>query len=266
MTEAEDGTFSIRGIPDFWTRVRRARRKFLALDYDGTLAPFRVDRMKAFPLEGIPECLSLISGSGDTTLVIISGRVVDEVAQLLGGVEVMIVGSHGWETRAADGTYRPGAPSPQQQRMLDRAVRQVSERGLDGQAERKVASLAVHTRGLPKERAAEIQNSLCRLWEPIANEEDMECLRFAGGVELRSKGVDKGTILRELLEEHPEDTLAVYVGDDETDEDAFRAIRPGGSGIRVGPEGVPTLAQGRLADCQAVLEFLREWIRVTNTG
>jgi trehalose-phosphatase len=221
--------------------------------------------MEAFPLEGIPECLARISESGHTDLVIISGRVVGEVAELLGSIDVMIVGSHGWEVREADGSYRPGVPSPKQQRMLDQAMRDVADRDLEQHAERKVASVAIHTRGLPAERAAEIQETFRRLWEPHADAADMVCRGFAGGVELRSKGVDKGTIMRELLGGYPEDLFAVYVGDDETDEDAFRAIQPGGFGIKVGPPGAPTLAQGRLADCPAVLEFLREWIRVTET-
>lgn len=42
----------VDGIPGFWGDLRSARASLLALDYDGTLAPFSTVRMEARPLEG----------------------------------------------------------------------------------------------------------------------------------------------------------------------------------------------------------------------
>jgi trehalose-6-phosphatase len=66
-----------------------------------------------------------------------------------------------------------------------------------------------------------------------------------------------------MLLSEPEHTLVVYVGDDETDEDAFRAIYGRGVGIKVGGYGIRTAASGRLPHGEAVLDFLRAWYRVT---
>ncbi len=266
MTDRRSSVIPLQGIPDFWERLRRVSRKFLALDYDGTLAPFRENRMEAFPLEGVTDCLSRLSRAPDTALVIISGRPVSEILELTGDLGVTIVGSHGWEMRTADESHRQSLPSLDQARRLRRAEEDVARLGLKDRAERKLASMAVHTRGMPEARARKIENDLMKLWTAETSGREMECRRFDGGVELRSVGIDKGTILQRLLEDEPDASFCVYVGDDETDEDAFAAIRDRGFGIKVGAGDVPTRARGRLPDCEAVLEFLKEWNRVSESG
>jgi trehalose-phosphatase len=57
----------------------------------------------------------------------------------------------------------------------------------------------------------------------------------------------------------PKVSMCVYIGDDETDEDAFEAIRARGYGIRVGDADTRTAARGFLPDVQAVREFLEAW-------
>jgi trehalose 6-phosphate phosphatase len=263
MKSAQGSPVSIEGIPDFWNRLRSAPRKLLALDYDGTLAPFREDRMEAFPLPGTAECISKISRAPRTRVVIVSGRPVKEILELLGDLGVTIVGSQGWETRTAEGKLRQALPTPRQKRMFRSAVKDLTRLGLQDRAESKIAGLALHTRGLPKDLAESIEEELVGLWESRAAEHDVDCRRFDGGVELRAVGVDKGTALGRLLRGRSRDTFSVYVGDDQTDEDAFRAIREVGLGIKVGHPETPTEARGRLPDCAAVLDFLREWVHVS---
>lgn len=48
----------------------------------------------------------------------------------------------------------------------------------------------------------------------------------------------------------------VYLGDDTTDEDAFRVIRKRGVGVVVGREGEPSLARFALEDTDEVTAFL----------
>ena len=56
----------------------------LLLDYDGTLAPFRVDRFLARPWAGVRELLTRIQQQGRTRMAIISGRSAHEIRPLLG--------------------------------------------------------------------------------------------------------------------------------------------------------------------------------------
>jgi trehalose 6-phosphate synthase/trehalose 6-phosphate phosphatase len=79
----------------FFARLRQASARLLMLDYDGTLAPFTPDRMRAFPYRDIPELISKIMGA-NTRVVLISGRSARELLFLSGiHPQPEIWGSHG---------------------------------------------------------------------------------------------------------------------------------------------------------------------------
>ncbi len=127
-----------------------------------------------------------------------------------------------------------------------------------------MASVALHTRGLDPALAVAMEEEVAGEWAARAPEFGLECRRFNGGVEIRCAGRDKGTALLELLARQPDTVLPVYLGDDDTDEDAFAVLRGCGIPIKVGDDRWPTAARGFLPDCQAVVEFLRAWAAHTN--
>lgn len=72
---------------------------------------------------------------------------------------------------------------------------------------------------------------------------------------------DKGKALLWLLETlglDPQEALPLYIGDDLTDEDAFRAVEQRGAGIIVTEQPRPTAARYALKDPAEVERFLRE--------
>ena len=248
----------------FWERLARAERPLLGLDYDGTLAPFHVDRRAAVPAAGAVEVLQEIIEDGRTRVAVISGRLADEVIALLGDLGVLVVGSHGFELRWPDGHKERIHLAQAQQEGLALAEHKVLELGHGERLERKAASLAFHTRGLPDNEAARLEHQVSALWDEAA--EGLQCQRFNGGVELRvgDGTVHKGTVMADLLDAHQPD-LAVYVGDDRTDEDAFRLLTlRGGVAIKVGPG--PTAATARLSNCDGVVEFLHKWRKTLNSA
>jgi trehalose-phosphatase len=263
MPGPDENLIEIEGVPDFWERLAQAGSPSLVLDYDGTLAPFQVDRMKAFPLEGVVDLLTRIRDGGRTHLSIMTGRPMRELEALLGDLDIPVSASQGTEFRFADGTWLTLVPTPVQEERLTRALEEARGIAPDGRVERKVASVAMHTRGIDPERAKSMEDEVCALWQSDAGDYDLECRHFLGGVELRLDDVDKGTALEKLLEERPGDDFCVYVGDDYTDEDALEVLVDRGIGIKVGSPEVPTHAPGRLADPYAVREFLKGWIRTT---
>jgi trehalose 6-phosphate phosphatase len=260
-----DEEMQVIGLPDFWTTVRSARNRFLGLDYDGTLAPFHVDRMRARPFPRIRETLKALQETKATTLAVISGRPVAEVLNLLGNLKITLIGSHGYELLRPDGTLMVRDPRPEQQEGLRKARGLAVGLNLEGRLEPKVASIAFHTRGMRDEMASRLEAQIFAACSGITHEHGLECREFNGGVEIRATGWHKGDALSSLLATQPEGALAVYVGDDETDEDAFKAIQAHGIGIRVGKPGVRTAARGFLADSQAVLDFLGTWLSVTSS-
>ena len=244
-----------------WQRVRRAPHRLLGLDYDGTLAEFHPDPAQAVPLAGIPELLVRLSRSGHTTVAILSGRPVSEIVALLGGPEgIWLSGSHGYEILPPTGPLKIMHPTPRQDAGLIRAEDLAGEGGFSERCEIKVASIALHTRGLPQEKARAWEQAATVAWGGLAADYRLECLEFNGGVELRAVGRTKGDVLGELLRGLPEGTLPVYIGDDTTDEDAFRAIRQSGIGIRVGRPQRMSAARAYVEDCPAVRDFLERWL------
>ncbi len=249
----------IAGVPDFWDRVAASECAVLLLDYDGTLAPFHPDRMQARPLEGISDQFDLLAALPGTTVALVSGRPVDEILTLTGASNLLIAGTHGFEL------YRPGRGistvelSEEVFKRLDEAHQQAARLVGERSAERKVATVALHVRGLDPVSASQAERSFRDSVAPLLDG-DLELRDFNGGVELRVRGRDKGDAITEILAELPPADLVVYVGDDQTDEDAFRALPVQGIGVKVGSPDQPTAAQGRLESCEDVLQFLRNWI------
>ncbi|MGB8985382.1 MAG: trehalose-phosphatase, partial [Candidatus Sulfotelmatobacter sp.] len=101
----------------------------------------------------------------------------------------------------------------------------------------------------------------------IAREYGLDLLQFDGGVEIRSKRANKGSVVRTLLAEMRPAIPAAYLGDDSTDEEAFAAINDIGINdiglsILVRPVWRPTAAQLWLRPPVEVLEFLTRWLEV----
>jgi trehalose-phosphatase len=83
---------------------------------------------------------------------------------------------------------------------------------------------------------------------------------FDGGVELRVPGRDKGTVVNAVLDEIAGTVAAAYLGDDQTDEDAFRALGDRGLKVLVRPEMRASEADLWLEPPDELLNFLDQWI------
>ncbi|NTU80882.1 MAG: trehalose-phosphatase [Chloroflexales bacterium] len=247
----------------FFARVAVAPHRALLLDYDGTLAPFRIARDQAFPYPGVREVLHTLLAAGRTRVVVISGRAIVELEQLLGIAPLPeLWGSHGWERRLADGTYRPPDLDVRAAEGLAAAREVAVARGLTHALEPKPAGLALHWRGLAPTAVAALRAEIGELWTPITLRHNLAVHPFDGGLELRAPGRDKGTAARTLLAELAADTALAYLGDDLTDEDAFRAIDGRGLRVLVRPELRPTAADIWLCPPDDLLAFLRRWAQL----
>ena len=254
---------SVINRQDFWLKVRASESRLLALDYDGTLAPFHQDPMKAFPLPGVIEAIKTLKEASGVTVAIISGRPVYELSALLGNIGVTFIGCHGFELMNPNGKLIVKNPSPLQLEGIDTAQIMLSREDSGAWIETKTAGIALHTRGMPAAEALAIENQVFHRWALLASAYDLECRRFNGGVELRAKGRHKGDALIDILLKQPERTLALYVGDDETDEDAFRVVRDYGVGVRVGGLTPETHATEFLQDCREVMDFIEKLVKIT---
>jgi trehalose-phosphatase len=244
----------------FFERVHRAAERVLLLDYDGTLAPFTPDRMHALPYREIPEMVSRIMRC-HTRVVLISGRPATELLFLSGiHPHPEIWGSHGLERLCPDGSYQMEALPERQQRALQIADRSLHAAGLASRIETKPGSIAVHWRGLSQQEMANVESKARLACVPLTREYGMELLPFDGGVELRVPGKNKGDAVAAILAECHPGFAAAYLGDDQTDENAFRAIKGQGLAILVRPQARPSVADMWLRPPEELMGFLRDWL------
>lgn len=241
----------------FFERLRATREPLLALDYDGTLAPFTAQREDATLYPGIAPLLTTIQKLG-TRIVFITGRPAADLAARLPLQGVEIFGAHGQEHIAASGhlTRAPLARSSQQ--WLEASALRIVAAGFERALERKYGTVAVHWRHEKSDGRARLEGLARDIARTLPA--DLQGLAFDGGYEFRVRGRDKGTAIAELACRHPQTTMA-YLGDDVTDEDAFTALPPTGLGVLVRERPRETRAHLWLRPPDELYTFLRSWMR-----
>ena len=246
----------------FFDQLARAETSALLLDYDGTLAPFSTDRDRAFPYPTVPELLERIMSTGRTRLVVVTGRRAADVLTLLPVTPFPEVwGAHGLERLKCDGSYELLAVDEHTQRALAEADARLRLEGLDKLAEIKPGSIAVHWRGYSDAAVDEIRAKAYRAWSLLARREGLKFLEFDGGLELRVPSRDKGDAVRTVLAELPDSAPVAFLGDDQTDESAFRALKRRGLCVLVRPALRQTEADLWLEPPEDVVQFLVTWLR-----
>ena len=222
----------------------------LFLDFDGTLAAYAQHPDGVQVEAGLPGLLARLRERLAGALAIVTGRSLEALDAMLGPPRYAGAGLHGLEWRLASGkTHRSASPVG-----ASRILAALRERfGADRRIviEDKGAGVALHWRRAP-ERAAEC----IAFMREIVTSSELEILRGHAVVEARPRGVHKGAAVQALSRQAPfAGRRPVYVGDDRTDEDGFRAaLVLGGHGVKVGPE--PSEARFRLASVSAVHEWL----------
>jgi trehalose-phosphatase len=247
-------------ISDFFQRCDLTQTARLLLDYDGTLAPFQTDRFKAYPYPGIIPLLSQIIHAGRTKISIITGRPIKEIRSLLNPLQNFeIWGAHGLEHISASGVYGRANIDPEVLSILQEAEDWLRQSGLFSIAEIKPGGIAVHSRGLPPTEAETILGRIQQGWSRFNKIPSVKLLLFDGGIELRTVRPDKGDAIEAILA-HTDSTAAVaFLGDDLTDEDAFRVLGKRGLSILVRPEYRETKASLWLRPPHELIEFLNLW-------
>src|SRR5580658_1690498 len=107
-------------LDKFFAAVRNTPRSILLLDYDGTMAAFRVDRFQAHPFAGVRELLARIQSQPRTRMAIVTGRPAGDIAPLLGlNTPLEVWGLHGAERLYPDGRRELEQASPAAVQRLD---------------------------------------------------------------------------------------------------------------------------------------------------
>jgi trehalose 6-phosphate synthase/phosphatase len=250
---------------DFETWLGRflaGHRLALFLDYDGTLTPIRRHPSEAILSSEMRDALVACAAREDTDVALVSGRALSDIEELVPMPQLVFAGNHGLEISGPDlvpfrhddlGHYRDRL-SP-----LADSLREICSPG--AWVEEKGASLTFHYReaeNLEHERLAEEARALIL-------QAGFQARAASCAVEARPPiGWDKGHAVLHVLRARygkgwSENVRPIYVGDDETDEDAFRALSGLGITFRVGSADADTLATRGLPNVASVQRLL-EWL------
>lgn len=233
----------------------------LMLDYDGTLAPFRIDRFEATPYAGVTDRLRTLSTLSRVRLVLVSGRGARELRDLLDpSIRAEIWGSHGRELLRCDGAYELYALNPVEQAALDQVKQEMEDLGFAETMEVKPSSVAIHWRSVKLAKQERIRWSVENAFGRLGETGGLQLLPFDGGLELRSMERTKGTAVGLTLAQEADGIPAAYLGDDLTDEDAFEAVGERGYSVLVRREARPSRARFWLRPPGELVAFLDDWI------
>jgi alpha,alpha-trehalase len=234
------------------------RRIALFLDYDGTLTPIVDTPEKAVIPDDIREALAALARQ--CPVGVISGRDLNDVREKVGIDSVVYAGSHGFEIAGSKEFPVSRRVGEEFLPLLDRAAQELVAKltGIPALlVERKKFAIAVHYRLVDPQRVKEIEGAV-----------DGVVARFPGLRKSAGKKVfelqpevdwHKGKALLallDLLELDRDDVLPVYIGDDRTDEDAFRVLKRRGIAIVVRERPYPTAAAYSLRSPAEVGQFL----------
>src|SRR6266567_4428047 len=236
----------------------RGRQLAVFLDYDGTLTPIVNRPEQAVLADSTRRVLRTLAAQ--VPVAILSGRDLEDVRRHVNIDGIVYAGSHGFDVAGPRGLRKQVATAFLS--ILDAAEKELGEKlaGVSGAVlERKRLSIAVHYRQADKSGAIKVEQTVN---EAAGRHRELRMIAGKKVYELQPN-IDwhKGKALIWLLDTlglKQSKALSLYIGDDLTDEDAFRTLRQLGIGIVVSEQPRSTAAHYALKSPAEVERFLRE--------
>ncbi|XP_028755127.1 probable trehalose-phosphate phosphatase J [Neltuma alba] len=257
----------------------RGKQIVVFLDYDGTLSPIVDDPDRAFMSNGMRKTVRNLARCFPTAIV--SGRCRDKVYNFVRLAELYYAGSHGMDIKGPTkiSKYNKDSkailfqPACEFLPMIDKVYQLLLEKTSStpgAKVENNKFCVSVHFRRVDEKKWSELANQVRSVLKEYPK------LRLTQGrkvLEIRPPiKWDKGEALEFLLESlgfaNCADVFPVYIGDDRSDEDAFKKLRERGQGYGILVSKFPkdTSASYSLQEPDEVMDFLQrlvEWKRVS---
>ena len=238
--------------------ARRDRRLALFLDYDGTLTPIVRRPEEAVLSKSMRETVRQLSMQ--LPVAVLSGRDLEDVRRHVEIDNVIYAGSHGFDIAGPNGLRKEvGAEFLPIIDLAEDELRQQIAAIPGALVERKRFSIAAHYRQASDDGAEAVRKAVT---EVAASHRELRIMEGKKVFELQPQiDWNKGRASLWLLDQLSSDRqplFPIYIGDDITDEDAFRALRERGAGIIVSEQPPQTAATYSLKDVSEVERFLRE--------
>ncbi|PYJ90775.1 MAG: trehalose-phosphatase [Verrucomicrobia bacterium] len=235
----------------------RSGRAAVFLDYDGTLTPIISHPENAWLSDSMRQVLQALAPRAP--VAILSGRDLDDVRRRVNVNLIVYAGSHGFDIAGPHGLRRQVATEfLPNLRLAEKELREALDQIPAARVERKHFSIAAHYRNVKENDVPEVERAV-----------DAVAVRHPELRRINGKKVyellpaidwNKGKAVVWLLETlglERGNVRPIYIGDDSTDEDAFRALEQSGIGILVSEQSQPTAARYSVKNPFEVERFLR---------
>jgi trehalose-phosphatase len=237
--------------------ARSGDRVAVFLDYDGTLTPIVSHPEKAWLSDSMQHALRKLVARAP--VAVLSGRDLDNVRRRVNIDGIVYAGSHGFDIAGPRGLRREmGTEFLSNLDIAEKELREALD-GISGaRVERKRISIAAHYRNVKEEDIPPVELAVAKV---AARHRGLRRMEGKKVFELLPDVAwDKGKAVLWLLETlslERANICPLYIGDDRTDEDAFRALEQRGIGILVSQRSQPTAAHYSLRNPAEVERFLR---------
>lgn len=226
----------------------------LFLDIDGTISEFHVDPQQSFIAKNIIKHLEKLQQLG-ILIAAVTGRTVQDATRLFAPLSLPIAGTHGLEIQYSEQKKLERPQSDFDFAQLHQEVINLCQSHPKLLIEQKAYAVAIHFREHPE--CADIAEQISKQLQ-----DQFPQLRLNAGkcvYELILKDADKGQAILKLYQHFNQPHLIpIFIGDDQTDESAFKQINQlNGISIKIG-KGLTT-AKYRLKNVNASAEFIESF-------
>jgi trehalose 6-phosphate synthase/phosphatase len=215
---------------------KKAAKRLIFLDYDGTLVNFAPRPHEAKPDEELTVILSGLTADRNNQVYVVSGRKASELERWLGSIpDLGLSAEHGGQWRIPGSTSWQGRTAETQWKDSVRPILQhFVDRTPGSLIEEKEFALVWHYRTTEPEFGEWLAIELVAMLEGMLAETELRAYRGNKIVEVKPLWANKGAFARELLPPYSDGDFVFGVGDDRTDEDLFKQLPPWAWSIHVG--------------------------------
>ena len=240
-----------RDWPKISERIRSAAQIRLFLDFDGTLVPYCFFPNDVKLPEAVRRDLVSLVRNPRVHVALVSGRRNSTLRKFVRVSQIQLLGLYGWEGK--NGVVLSARARKALPRL--RSILKWLPSEIPGiRVEDKGVAFAIHFRGATVRAVRQAQLWTRKLLTRIRG--DFSIIRSHSAWEIVPRHVKgKGLALRKFTKKLSGPFLPIYVGDDLTDEPAFKVLRRGIT-IRVGA-ALPTYAHLRLRNAEELHIFLK---------
>jgi trehalose 6-phosphate phosphatase len=233
-------------MPDFlfdhiyriYKKFQKSEHIFLFLDYDGTLVPFKDTPTQVTTPKQIKKVIRQLIKNPKVKVIIATGRQLQDIKELMNVKGVSFIALHGLEIETADGMKFCWKQATQA-RLLIKTIKKDMQKKLTDEKgaflEDKELTIVFHYRLLAKNKIHPLRETFKKIVRNHDTQKILEIINGAKIIEARPKGWNKGKGIEIFLAQYTpvKNILPIYIGDDITDEDAFRFLGKRGITIHV---------------------------------